>query len=142
MVDNCHKIKIAPFGRIFISGGDGGVVIPTHCVRGPLSLRCASFRTPSNCRCRRLNQTSIIVDIKNHTTRVCFFISGGDGGVRTPDTVSCIRDFESRAFNQLCHISGACIIPPQKSFARALCFKIVIFYRLYNCRNQFILVRR
>lgn len=34
-----------------------------------------------------------------------FFIYGGDGGVRTPDTVARIRDFESRAFNQLCHIS-------------------------------------
>ena len=34
-----------------------------------------------------------------------FFVYGGDGGVRTPDTVARIRDFESRAFNQLCHIS-------------------------------------
>lgn len=42
---------------------------------------------------------------KKMTRWVFFFIYGGDGGVRTPDTVARIRDFESRAFNQLCHIS-------------------------------------
>lgn len=31
--------------------------------------------------------------------------NGGDRGIRTPDTVARICDFESHAFNQLCHIS-------------------------------------
>lgn len=31
--------------------------------------------------------------------------NGGEEGIRTPDTVAGIHDFESRAFNQLCHLS-------------------------------------
>ena len=49
------------------------------------------------------------VKIKNTRDRGRFkiLIPGGDEGIRTPDTVARIRDFESRAFNQLCHISVA-----------------------------------
>ena len=79
---------------------------------------------------------------KNKMPIWAFNFYGGDRGIRTLDTVSCIRDFESRAFNQLCHISGTglgslyyflfCLQP--------LNIKIIIFYRFYYCANQFILM--
>ena len=30
---------------------------------------------------------------------------GGEGGIRTPDTLARMPDFESGTFNQLCHFS-------------------------------------
>ena len=47
----------------------------------------------------------IINFLKLCASRAITKIGGGDRGIRTLDTVACIRDFESRAFNQLCHIS-------------------------------------
>ncbi len=33
--------------------------------------------------------------------------AGGEGGIRTLDTLSRMPDFESGTFNQLCHLSGS-----------------------------------
>ena len=51
--------------------------------------------------------------------------TGGEEGIRTPDTVTGIHDFESRAFNQLCHLSTSWIMRIdthiQKIFLSCIC---------------------
>ena len=90
-----------------IGGGDRGIDFATLHSLASFALLTGILRLPFGCgsnplagfefRSRQNKQ-------KNAPTGH-FVICGGDRGIRTLDTVACIRDFESRAFNQLCHIS-------------------------------------
>ena len=91
-----------------IGGGDRGIDFAT--LHSPCLIRVAHRHTPSafqlrvepSCRVRIPKSTK---QTKKNAPTGHFVICGGDRGIRTLDTVACIRDFESRAFNQLCHIS-------------------------------------
>ena len=104
-------------------GGDRGIVIPIRLrfhygVMGPFHcahvVRLFRTRQPMVADGSSTTNTSAI----NFPRTLAGQIPGGDRGIRTLDTVSCIHDFESCAFNQLCHISGAGIIHAPKHFAR------------------------
>ena len=99
MVFTMYLNKKTPKRVFNFCGGDRGIVIPTLYIRGPLSLRFEprNFVSGSN--------PKSIIDDKNKTPKRVFNFCGGDRGIRTLDRVASIRDFESRAFNQLCHIS-------------------------------------
>ena len=115
---------------LFVSGGEGGM----DCAASPLALRCAPgcfassslrsvrtnfhfaqatpslFRVGTPQRSRKLGALCARIrapsppDTKN-PAEAGLFVSGGEGGIRTPGRLQTFNGFQDRRIRPLCHLS-------------------------------------
>ena len=92
---------------------------PQHCFGPPDGVHLRE-RTP-------LYRVFLSTSLHKRKAPLLGLFYGGEEGIRTPDTVAGIHDFESRAFNQLCHLStlrtASVATPILKNSQSCLCLR-------------------